>query len=139
MSESDIYELLGAFTALGAGALSLGMIIAIIVLPIILALVLHYVEAIPVFKIAKKMGVDKAWIALIPIKLCSTYVLSCIPGNREIDFFGKFKCFLQTVVNGIHWTEATVAVGRIKRGGDDSIGFFRCFDHGENNAIDANL
>ena len=63
----------------------------IFVVTLAIAMVLHYVEAIPVFKLAKKNGIGYAWVALIPIKLCSTFVLSAIPGEREINLFGKFK------------------------------------------------
>ena len=51
--DSTMYEVAGAGAALGIGALSIGMLIAAVVIPVILLLVLHYVEAIPVFKIAK--------------------------------------------------------------------------------------
>lgn len=88
-SSNVLEELLGGGLALGGMAVSFGIMIVSAIICLVIALAFQYVEAIPTFKIAKKNGVDHAWIALIPILPCRLYILSKIAGDKEISFFGK--------------------------------------------------
>lgn len=100
-------------------ATTAGVVFLIIssIIATIVALIIHYVEAIPVYKLAKKRGVNHAMVALIPIQPCIMFVLASIPGEREIDYFGKFKTKLMTsilIYCGVYLaTPALASVGGI--------------------------
>lgn len=89
-SSSDVLEgLLGGGLAIGGILVYLSALIIPLIIIAVVILVMHYVEAIPVFKLAKKAGIKYAWVALIPIKPCSTFVLASIPGEKEVSLLGK--------------------------------------------------
>ena len=58
---------------------------------VLLALIIHYIEAIPTYIIAKKNGYRHAWVALLPSTFCSAFVLSAIPGKRDVKLIGRFS------------------------------------------------
>ena len=76
---SELESLMSGFVGLSG----LALIGVILLIGVVIALAFHYLEAIPTFIIAKKNGFRHAWVALIPIHLCITYVLSGIPGERD--------------------------------------------------------
>ncbi len=86
----QLMELLGLGAYIGASLAPIIIAGIMAIIGIVVSLALHYIEAIPLFKIGKKLGLKNAWIALIPIRYCSVYVLSALAGEKEISFFGKF-------------------------------------------------
>ena len=69
----------------------IALLIAALVIALIVILVLHYIEAIPTFIIAKKNGFRFAWIALLPLPFCTAFVLSSTPGTRDVSLIGKWS------------------------------------------------
>lgn len=84
------------FSTLGAaGALVVGIIVAVI--SFLLAIIWHFVQAIPIYKLAKKTNTKGAALALIPIpffyldELLRTFVFVKTAGGKEVKIVGKFK------------------------------------------------
>ena len=109
-----MYEYYGVFEELGelldglddimysfGYATEMGMVSFILICTIIgliiggvIALLLYVLEAIPVYKLAKKMGMQNAWLAWVPIygSYFRFYVLSEMAGNKPLVILkNKFK------------------------------------------------
>ena len=86
-SYEEIKEALAGL--IGLGGIALLIVVAIIAL--VVALVIHYIEAIPTYIIAKKNSYRYAWVALLPFSICTTFVLSAIPGNRNVKITEKLS------------------------------------------------
>ncbi len=96
----EILEFLGLGYALGevsiAGAILIFGIITVIVSAIIsfiFKFIIYVLEAFPVYKLARKTGRKRAWLAWVPVfgSYFRLYVLADIAGDKELVFFGKFK------------------------------------------------
>lgn len=109
--------LLGLIIPLFATTAGVILLVIMSIVTTVVTLIVHYVEAIPVYKLAKKRGVNHAMVALIPIQPCIMFVLASIPGEREIDYFGQFKTKLMTsilIYCGVYLaTPALASVGGI--------------------------
>lgn len=92
----ELYEVLFLGASIGSLGLSaatstiviIGAIIAAIV-SAVTAIAVYLLKAIPVYKIAKKVGCRTAWLAWMPVfpSYFRTFVLSDIAGQKPISFF----------------------------------------------------
>ncbi len=59
----------------------------------ILAFAMWILEAIPVYKLAKKTGRPMPWLAWIPVfgSYFRMYVIADIPGKKEVNVFNKWR------------------------------------------------
>lgn len=99
----DLYDML--YYGLGIAELSivgvvlLGTVIAAIVtaiFSIMVSLLVFLLEAIPLYKISKKLGKKSAWLvwlSWLPVigGYFSTYVLADIPGDKPVNLVGNIK------------------------------------------------
>ncbi|MBQ6823608.1 MAG: hypothetical protein IJP27_03055 [Clostridia bacterium] len=94
----SIYDAL--FLGYGIAEMSISGIILLIavigaICSAVFSLIVWILEAVPVYKLAKKAGRKWAMLAWVPIfgSYFRLYVLTDIPGNQELTFFGseKFK------------------------------------------------
>ncbi len=81
--------------SLGGTILLVGLITSIItaVISFIFQFIIYVLEAFPVYKLARKTGRKRAWLAWVPVfgSYFRLYVLADIAGDKELVFFGKFK------------------------------------------------
>ena len=102
VNDSSLDSLESIYDALyyGLGIAELGvagvmMMVAIVTAAVsaLLALVIWVLEAIPLYKLAKKTERPMPWLAWIPFfsSWFRQYVVADIPGNKPFDVFGKYK------------------------------------------------
>ncbi len=81
--------------SLGGTILLVCLITSIItaVISFIFQFIIYVLEAFPVYKLARKTGRKRAWLAWVPVfgSYFRLYVLADIAGDKELVFFGKFK------------------------------------------------
>lgn len=87
--------------ALFAGGIVM-FVFAIIGFTFLLVIGMYIITAIPLYKMAKKMGKDNAWLAWIPIG--NQYIMYTIPDkpydlfNGKIHFEERYKAFIMSLV-----------------------------------------
>ena len=93
----DIYEVL--FLGSNIASLSISGIMMLVgligvLLGAILSVAIYVLEALPIYRVAKKLGRSKAWLAWIPFfgSVFRLYVLCDAAGDKPVSFFGKV-CF----------------------------------------------
>ena len=108
MSNSDVESLVEGLVASGA----LIMVIAIIGIMLLLSIAVYVLQAVPLYKMAKKLGNQYPWMAWIPF--ANTYLMFTLPDkqlrilafNKDIDRVTGFWIWLAlnlggTVIQGI--------------------------------------
>ena len=96
-SLGDIADILGSVESLASlASAGIGLIIFIICAVVIFALILalYILHSVPVYKMAKKLNMNYAWLAWVPIfhDCFRLYVLSEMAGDKVFDpGFGNFK------------------------------------------------
>lgn len=108
MSNSDVESLVEGLVASGA----LIMVIAIIGIMLLLSIGVYVLQAVPLYKMAKKLGHQYPWMAWIPF--ANTYLMFTLPDkqlrilafNKDIDRVTGFWIWLAlnlggTVIQGI--------------------------------------
>ena len=96
-SLGDVADILGSVESLASLATAgIGLTLLIIgaIISAVVAIALYIFHAIPVYSMAKKLGMKYAWLAWVPIchDLCRLYLLSEMAGDKPCDpGIGNFK------------------------------------------------